>query len=68
MWGESWNERKEITNRKEEFKRKDGRNEMDELKRQEELNEQDKRVDTKAQTQQIERKSWNGRKHWTIRT
>ena len=67
-WGESWNERKEITNRKEEFKRKDGRNEMDELKGKEELNEQDKRVDTKAQTQQIERKSWNGRKHWTIRT
>ena len=31
-WGESWNERKEITNRREELKRKDGRNEMDELK------------------------------------
>jgi len=30
---------------------------MDELKGKEELNEQDKRVDTKAQTQQIERKS-----------
>ena len=61
-WGESWNERKEITNRREELKRKDGRNEMDELKGKEELNEQDRRVDTKAQTQRIERKSWNGRK------
>ena len=49
--------RKEITNRREELKRKDGRNEMDELKGKEELNEQDKRVDTKAQTQRIERKS-----------
>ena len=67
-WGEGWNERQEITNRKEQFKRKDGRNEMDELKGKEELNDQDKRVDTKAQTQQIERKSWNGRKNWTIRT
>ena len=27
-WGESWNERKEITNRREELKRKDGRNEL----------------------------------------
>ena len=49
--------RKEITNRREELKRKDGRNEMDELKGKEELNEQDRRVDTKAQTQRIERKS-----------
>ena len=62
-WGESWNERKEITNRREELTRKDGRNEMDKVKGKEELNEQDRRVDTKAQTQRIERKSWNGRKN-----
>ena len=49
--------RKEITNRREELKRKDGRNEMDKVKGKEELNEQDRRVDTKAQTQRIERKS-----------
>ena len=67
-WGESWNERKEITNRREELKRKDGRNEMDKVKGKEELNEQDRRADTKAQTQRIERKSWNGRKNWTTRT
>ena len=48
---------KEITNRREELKRKDGRNEMDKVKGKEELNEQDRRVDTKAQTQRIERKS-----------
>ena len=46
----SWNERKEVTNGREELQRKDGRNEMDELtgkEGKEEQDEQKRRVEAK---------------------
>ena len=43
----SWNERKEVTNGREELQRKDGRNEMDELKGKEAQDEQERRVEAK---------------------
>ena len=44
----SGNERKEVTNGREELQRKDGCNEMDLLKGKEEVNEPDVRLKTKG--------------------